>query len=453
MTSTSNHSSSFFAYSELHFQNCSVEFREIFAATVTLQKIHDLICKHTGKELEFVHIATCNRFSICIFGNISTNQILDIYRDLAAPSVISRSQLLQLLRIELDTQALKLLFRVTASLDSMILGESQILGQVKDSFSNCVEKGFAKNNAIQIFNHSFRVAKKIRLETGIGANSLSIGHAAVQIISRIFHDFKEKKVLLFGAGEMAKITAQYLISHEIKGLTIANRTFSNAQKLSQALPHPQCFPMNLDQAITNIHDFDICLFAASGNQFLLEPKHVLKYTKKRGGNLSVMVDISVPRKVDPALANIENLFLFNVDDLNPIVEQNRSLRKMAAAQAEMIIESEVSAFVALCEQKENLASVGKFHSWLTNVVQLETERYLKQFSYGKKENPKVIADAVAKKIVSHAAQLAKANAKPDFTEYSVGELLEFLFNTSNQPLLPENQNKSNNVIPLKRNVN
>jgi glutamyl-tRNA reductase len=440
----------FFNYSELHFQNCPIEFREILASKSSFQKINDLILKHTGNAYEFVNISTCNRFAICIFGSVDQNQILNIYADLSCSQSLSKEKLSQFLRIEFDAQALKLLFRVSASLDSMVLGESQILGQIKESFLKCVEQGFARNRATQIFSQNFRIAKKIRLETGIGANSLSIGHAAIQIISRVFHSFQDKKIVIFGAGEMAKVTAQYLLSSKIKHLVIANRTVPNARKLLEELNHPSCEIMPLEKAIFNIHDFDICIFAASGNQMLLTPKHLTRYSKKRSGNLSVMVDISVPRKVDPNVSQIENLFLFNVDDLNPIMEQNRLLRKIAASRAEVLIESEVSAFLALCEQKENLTCVGKFHSWLTNVINIETERYLKQLSAGKKETHKIIADAVAKKIISHAAQLAKTNSKPELVENSVGDLLEFLFNISNQPLLPENQKANSNVIELPR---
>lgn len=434
-----------FVYSELNFQNCPVAFREILASQASLEKIDSAICRHAGMRLEFVNIATCNRFAICLFGNLSYEKIIDIYQDLAQSKDFSRQKLQNFLTIEIGVHALEKLFRVVSGLDSMILGESQILGQIKDAFSFCFEKGFAGNQANHIFSQAFRVAKKIRQKTGIGANTLSIGHASIQIVNRVFHNLKDKKCLIFGAGEMARITSQYLLSHRITDLAIANRSFGRAQDLAKDLNPSVCYAIDLQRAIETIHEFDVCFFAVAGNHTLLTPLDLAHYPKKRAGNLSVMVDMSVPRKVDPALSKIENLFLFNVDDLNPIVEQNRAFRKAAALQAERILDSEINAFHALQEQKENLSSVGKLHSWLTNVVNLETDRYLKKHGI-RSEDHHVIADAVAKKIISHAASLAKNNQKMENPDASVGEMIDFLFDVSQQPLLPENQKKEHNVI-------
>jgi glutamyl-tRNA reductase len=252
---------------------------------------------------------------------------------------------------------------------------------------------------------------------------------------------------------MSRITAQHLIFSKARGVFIANRTFARAEKLALSLG--EAWPLELDDALERIHEFDICIIAASGNNFIIQKQHFKDYLKKRYGKLSVMVDISVPRKIDPTISELDNLFLFNVDDLDFVMEKNRKKRKQAASIAEKIIESEVQDYMFTCKQKENLANVGKFHSWVKNVVDYEVSRYIKEIHKGKKVGFHVISDAVAKKLVSYTAFLAKNNVKMENEENSVGDLLEILFKLSNQPLLPENIQKEDNILkfPIKNKIN
>jgi glutamyl-tRNA reductase len=455
--------SHFFSYCGVHYKTCPVELREAWAAVGTPEKINEILKSILpGFIIEFVIISTCNRFDICIFGNLDQNQLYQVFFELHKIAVcdikfelncIQHKRISSYVNVDFDANALRALFKVTASLDSLVLGEPQILGQVKDAYLKATELGFAQSLAGPIFNRCFRVAKKIRTETDIGKNGISIGHAAVDVISRVFDSLEGKKIVLIGAGEMSRITAQHLIFSKARSIFIANRTFARAEKL--ALDLGEAWPLELDDAIQRIHEFDICISAASGNDFIIQKSHLKDYPKKRHGKLSVMVDISVPRKIDPAVAELDNLFLFNVDDLDSVMEKNRETRKSAALLAEKIIEAEVQDYIFTCKQKENLANVGRLHSWVKNVVDYEVSRYIRDINNGKKIEQHVVSDAVAKKLVSYAASLAKNNVKVDNDEYSVGDLLEFLFKLSEQPLLPENVQKEDNVFkfPIKNKIN
>ncbi len=453
----------FFSYCGVHYKTCPVELREAWAAVGTPEKINEILKNiFPGFNLEFVVISTCNRFDLCIFGKLERNKLQQVFLELHKVAIYDKKLELNLMgaekvssyvNVDFDGKALRTLFKVTAGLESLVLGEPQILGQVKEAYKNATELGFAQSLAGPVFNRCFRVAKKIRTETDIGKNGISIGHAAIDVISRVFDSLEGKKIILIGAGEMSRITAKHLIFSKARSIFIANRTFARAEKL--ALDLGEAWPLELDDAIQRIHEFDICISAASGNDFIIQKSHLKDYPKKRHGKLSVMVDISVPRKIDPAVSTFDNLFLFNVDDLDSVMEKNRESRKNAALLAEKIIEAEVQDYIFTSKQKENLANVGRLHSWVKNVVDYELSRYIRDINNGKKIDQHVVSDAVAKKLVSYAAFLAKNNVKVENDENSVGDLLEFLFKLSEQPLLPENIQKEDNVfkLPIKNKIN
>lgn len=454
----SNH---FFSYCSVHYKTCPVEIRETLAVIGTLEKINEILKSiFFDNTFEFVVISTCNRFDICFFGNLKLKELQKVFYELfknvnydKKSNVVNISEMIEkYITIDFDANALRTLFRVSCSLNSLVLGEPQIFGQIKEAYFKATELGYAQSLSGPIFNRCFRVAKKVRSETEIGKNGISIGHAAVDVILRVFDNLEGKKIVLIGAGEISRITAQHLIFSKAKSLYIANRTFAHAEKL--ALDLGDAWPIELDDAIERIHEFDICISAVSGNDFIIRKSHLKNYSKKRHGKLSVIVDISVPRKIDPSISDFDNLFLFNIDNLESVLEKNREARKNAALKAEKIIEAEIQDYILICKQKENLANVGRFHSWVKHVVDYEMSRYVRDIKNGKKIDQNVVSDAVAKKLVSNAAFLAKNNIKIEAEESSVGDILEFLFNLSKQPLLPENAHKEGNIFkfPIKNKV-
>jgi|GEM_PF-661769 len=434
-------------YCGAHYSLCPVEVRELWAkgfalndGPTTLKQIVERQAGHATTEM--VVITTCNRFDLCLFGHLQNIQLERIFIEFAEwtlaqfPNLQSaldtnrnwRHELRAWLRSMSDEHALQHLFRVGCSLDSLVLGEPHILGQLKDSFQNALTNGFCSQEATTVFNRTFQVAKRVRSETDLGKNAISIGHAAVEIIRRVFDNLNKQKCLILGAGEMARITTQHLRACGAENLTIANRTLSRSQKLAEQIEHSQA--LLLETALTRLHEFDIIIAATSAQGFIVHKKHLETLLKRRSGVPIVIVDISVPRNVDPELGKLKNLFLFDVDDLDKVMESSRQARRKAAQEAEEIISAEVSEFLSQRRQRENLINVGRFHSLVRNVVEAEIKKSLSKSQSLDESQITITANAVAKKLVAQTAQLARADVRIDSEQDTIGQALGLLFNLS-----------------------
>ena len=442
-----NNLSHFMVYSGVHFKTCPIEFRELWTQISNPQAVAHAILKVTNLNIEFVNIGTCNRYDICFFGQISKLEIFEIFNELAEKK-LPLEQLKKFIQIHFDFNAQRHLLHVTASLDSLIIGDQQIFGQIKSAYTECLNLGFAKKNAHKIFVHNFRVVKKIRTQTEIGKNSVSIGHAAIKVVRQVFNSLKDKRILIIGAGRMAKIIIKNCLENGASYIDVSNRTYENAEKLTQEIPFTN--PQHLNSSLKNIHLYDICFVAIGGNELIITPHILHNYYKRRDGNLTAFIDISVPRKITPLAHDIENIYLFYVDDLDKVMSKNKEMRKKSALEAAQIIENEINAYKLECLEKENLEKVAKLHQWVKKIVQYEVERYLYDSARGKKKPSHVVAQSVSKRIISHMASLSRSNRKIANSELSVSDMLEFLFKISSQKdnefqkyIQPEN------IIPFK----
>ena len=455
----------FLAYCGAHYKACPVEIRELWAKATLLAGDPELVKKtfekHSGSKLEIIPISTCNRFDICVLGSIDETALLACFAELAnisathdkqsaaqlEASPLTPENLRSFLRWSFDNEAVHQLFRVAASLDSLVLGEPHILGQLKESFQKAIELRLCANEATALFNRCFQVAKRIRTETDLGKNGISIGHAAVEVSKRVFEHLDQKKALVVGAGEMGRIVAQHFRACGIGQLTVANRSMTNAERMARELGNTQVMP--LATALSQLEKFDIVVVATGATQYLIDTSHVKLLPKMRSGNPCVIVDISVPRNVNPAIASTDNVFTFDVDDLDKIMESNREARKQAALEAEAIVQGEVLSFVQSRQQRDNLTHVGRFHTWVRAVVENEIQRSLRNREPIGPETALVIADAVAKKLVSPAASLVRTETPMQLSALeNVGEALEFLFKLSEQNALAQAEKVGQNVISI-----
>lgn len=409
----------FFSYAGFHFKLCSLELRELFTHIFESPTFADTVRKYVGGVQEFVPLYTCNRFDICFFGKVSKNDISELFWQMTLSVLdtrlnhftISQNELkkhiLNSLRFAADEEGLRLFLKVASSLDSLVLGETQILGQLKSSYLLAKKNGFVEKTAVEIFDHCFRVSKRIRNETELFKNVISIGHLAVEFARKEFVNFFEKNIVIFGAGEMALLTAKHFSDHGAKNLFIANRTFANAQWVCQKINKGT--PLELSCALNHITQFDICVVACGGDSLLITPQYFENYTQKRVGQPSLFIDISVPRKIDNSLAEIPQLKLFNIDHLSSIVEQNKESRKGALQNAENIIDEEINIFLTKRKKKEDTRHIRNFNAWLNTVVQKEVDRYLNQKSNSKKITASsIVARSVCKKVS------AKMRGKTEF---------------------------------------
>jgi len=268
-----------------------------------------------------------------------------------------------------DRAAIIHLFRVASSLDSMIVGESQILGQVKDAYQHAVDAGTVGRILSQLMNRTISVAKRIRTETGVAQNPVSISSVAVELARKIFEDLRGKTVLLVGAGEMGELAARNLIEAGTSHLIVTNRTAARAEEMARQFGGGA---VNFEAFYDVLPSTDIVLCATGAPDHVIRPAETKKAMRSRKRGPLLFIDISVPRNIDPAIAGLDNAFVFDVDDLDSVVKANLREREREAKTAEAIIETEVEIFLkqlraidigpAVVEVKQLLAqmAVGEF---------------------------------------------------------------------------------------------
>jgi glutamyl-tRNA reductase len=287
-------------------------------------------------------LSTCNRVEVigCTRdpATLAAERIKDF---LARERGVARGEFEQHLYMHADRAAVGHLFRVAASLDSMVVGEPQILGQIKEAYAASAAAGTVGTVLHRCFHKSFSVAKRVRTETRIAAKAVSVSSAAVELARKIFDRLADKTVMLIGAGEMGEIAARHLQADGVGSLLIANRTFGRAAELAQ---HLGGTAVHLDSVAKYLKLADVIIGSATGSGYILGPEMVQEALRERKRRPMFLIDLGVPRNFDPRLNDMDNCFLYDIDDLERVVEDNREEREKEAVKAEAIIEQEVASF-------------------------------------------------------------------------------------------------------------
>ena len=274
-----------------------------------------------------------------------------------------------------DEDAVKHLFRVTSSLDSMVIGEPQVLGQVRHAYSLAVEAGTAGRVLNRLVHHSFRVAKRVRTETGIAANAVSISYMAVELGKKIFDSLKGHTVLLIGAGEMAELSARHLLNSGASRLLIANRTEESARHLALEFGGE---PVSLNDLETVLNEADIVICSTAASSYVVTEAMMRKAREKRRNRPMCLIDISVPRNIDPAVGKVPNVFVFDIDDLESVISSNIREREREAERAELIVQSEVMQFQQSLRLMDIGPTLGSLRQKLQDVAKAELIRQRKR---------------------------------------------------------------------------
>ncbi|MBF0454767.1 MAG: glutamyl-tRNA reductase [Magnetococcales bacterium] len=286
-------------------------------------------------------LSTCNRFELYCVSSDPEKGAEAIRHWLSQSHQIEPDALYPHLYTHQDEAAIEHGFRVAASLDSLVVGEAQILGQMKQAFKEAFDLGTTGTLLNKLFHRFFQVAKKIRTETGIAKNPVSIASVAVNLARRIFGRLEGHTCLLIGAGEMCELAAQHLVSQGVK-ILVVNRTLDNAQKLAAQF-HGEGF--DLSQLDNQLQRADIILSSTGASHLMVEAASVQKALKARRQRPQFYIDIAVPRDLDPEIVQVENAFLYDIDDLMQIVADNRGDRGREIGSAEQIIALEITPFV------------------------------------------------------------------------------------------------------------
>ncbi len=317
----------------LNHKSAPVEVRERFS--FSQEAIEEgLIKLYQKKSIEECSVlSTCNRVEVYAVSSDADQCVREIKEFLCEFHKIPLEFFSPYLYVLVGHTAAGHLFRVASSLDSMVIGEPQILGQVKEAYKTANLKGTTGLILNRLFHSAFFVAKKVRAETKIGTHGVSVGNAAVQLAKRIFHDLSKRTVMVIGAGEMAELTTRHLSGIGIKELLIANRTLEGAEGLAHRL---RGRPIRIEEIHYFLRNVDIVITATGSRGFIIRPHHVREAMRLRKNEPMFMIDIAVPRDIDPRVEEIENVYLYDIDDLQGILDENLRIRQEHARRAEEI---------------------------------------------------------------------------------------------------------------------
>ena len=332
----------------LSHKTAPVEIREklAFAPTAMERPLRQML--ELATITEGLIVSTCNRVELCAVTKEPDAAIAELRRFLTEYHEISTEEINENLFDYQGEEAIRHLFRVSSSLDSMVLGEPQILGQIKTAYGYAAEFKTAGLILNRFLHKAFSVAKRVRTETAIASNAVSVSFAAVELARKIFDRLDNKGVMIIGAGEMCELAARHFVSNGISKVLVTNRTFERAEKLAaefdgKAVP--------FDSFADHLAEVDIVMTSTGAPNFILGKRQMEEVLKRRKNRPMFLIDIAVPRDIDPKVNDISNTYLYDVDDLQGVVQANLKERQKEAGKAEAIVEQEI----------------GQFHQWLGNL--------------------------------------------------------------------------------------
>lgn len=325
----------------LNYKTAPIEVREKVAFAPS--ELAEAMCslKNEKSILENIIVSTCNRTEIyAVVDQIHTGQYY-MKRFLLQRFGLKDEELSPYLTIKTGNDAIEHLFTVSSGLDSMVIGETQILGQVKDSYLLAQEDHVIGTIFNQLFKQAITFAKKVHSETGIGENAVSVSYAAVELSKKIFSNLKGCNVLIVGAGKMSNLALQNLYSQGVGKVTVINRTPENAVKLASQF---NGVGKGLESLEDSLKEADIVISSTGSKEYVITEKMIQRIEKARKGKPLFLVDIAVPRDIEPSIHNISSAFLYDIDDLQGIVAENLAEREREAVKIKQSIVEEIDNF-------------------------------------------------------------------------------------------------------------
>ena len=341
----------------INYNTAPVAIREqlAFPADVLPNALQDLLRLNEIREAAI--LSTCNRTEFyCRTKSGNQNLLIDW---IAEHKQLAVCDLTPYLYCHTDSELIRHMFRVACGLDSMILGEPQILGQMKTAYQTACDAGTIGKLLGKLFQHTFTAAKKVRTDTAIGSSPVSVAFAAVQLAQQIFDKLSEQTALLIGAGETIELTARHLSQQGIGRIIIANRTFEKAHALAEQF---NGYAISLAEMPNHLAEADIVISSTASQLPILGKGRVESALKKRKRKPMFMVDLAVPRDIEAEVEQLADVYLYTVDDLQYTIEQNMNSRRQAAEQAEEIIDTQVDHFLAWLRAQDAQSLIKTYRS-------------------------------------------------------------------------------------------
>ncbi|MGI8897934.1 MAG: glutamyl-tRNA reductase [Pyrinomonadaceae bacterium] len=357
----------------VNHKTAPVEVRELlaFSEAACAEGLRALVDGDVVRE--GLIVSTCNRVEVLTA--TTSEQITQSHERistfLSESRSLPRDQFRDYSYSHIDDQAVRHIFRVASSLDSMVVGEPQVLGQVRQAYSVALEAGTAGRVLHRLIHQAFRVAKRVRSETGIAANAVSISYMAVELGKKIFGSLKGQSVLLVGAGEMAELSARHLINAGVSRVLIANRTEESSVRLAKEFGGEA---VNFERLADYLPDADIVVCSTGAGEYVVTANMAREALNRRRNRPAFFIDISVPRNLDPAIGDLPNAFIFDIDDLESVISSNIKEREREAERAELIVDSEVMQFQQGLRVMEIGPSIGALRQKLQDIARSEMIR-------------------------------------------------------------------------------
>jgi glutamyl-tRNA reductase len=316
---------------------------------------------------EALVLSTCNRVEVATV----SDEPADLVAELARLRGLDPAWLQPYGYSYHGTEALRHLFRVAASLDSMVLGEPQILGQFKNAYQVAKDNGALQGTLESIVTRAFNTAKRVRSETEIGQSAVSISYAAVELAREIFESLKGRTVLIAGAGKMSVLAARHLRRSGATNILVTNRTRSRAEEMASLF---EGRVVDYDKFHSTLHEIDILITSSGAQNYIVGKDEVQRALAARKNRPMFLIDIAVPRNIDPAVNSLDNVFLYDIDDLTKVVERNVNARQQEAKQAEQIVDDEVERTIAILKTRLVAPTIAGLQEQLEQIRLAEMER-------------------------------------------------------------------------------
>ncbi len=408
----------------VNHRSAPVEVRERFAISEKkLPEALQSLVQYPGVE-EGLIISTCNRVEVLAGLKNGTADLRGFLRDYFHLDPSEFDQHLYEFR---EHEAVQHLFRVACSLDSMVVGEPQILGQLKEAYAVARAVGAVQSNLDALLTRSFAIAKRIRTETAIASSAVSVASVAVELAKKIFGDLKGKNVYLVGAGKMSELAARHLLANGAGSIFVANRTYDRALSLASKFSGRA---LRFEELYETADQADIIISSTGAPVAIFRKEHGERFMARRRNRPMFFIDIAVPRDVDPAMNDVDGVFVYDIDDLQQVVASHLSDRKKEASKAEEIVKVEVERFAQRMQTLDVVPTILSLQEYLEDIRQAEIDRYrsrLGQISSEQEAAIDAMTHAMINKIM-HTPIVALKTAAKDPESTTVIDVIRKLFN-------------------------
>jgi glutamyl-tRNA reductase len=395
----------------LNHKTAPVALRECLAITTDETSLALKAFQEHPSIREVMLFSTCNRVEFLMIVRNKTNAVKVVKDYLSELKRLPVSDFEKSLYVHEGDDAVRHVFRVASSLDSMVVGEPQILGQIKEAYHMSTAKKTSGVLLNKLLHRTFSVAKRIRTETGIGDHAVSVSYAAIELGRKIFGDFEGKKVLFIGAGEMAELAVEHLIRNKAEDILVANRTFESGVELARRFKGQA---IRFEEIVHALQQVDIIISSTGSPDYVVTKNHVKGAIRQRRNRPLFFIDIAVPRDIDPEINRLANSYVYDIDDLKGIVDENIEDRKREAIKGERIVDEAVIGFRHWYENLDVIPTIVELRKKIEGIAKGELNRTLHTVKHLSDDDIMAInrmTEAMVNKILHDPTMLLKSDGQ------------------------------------------